>query len=145
VLQAPTEILLVEDNPGDALLIREVLLERNSGLVMREACDGELAISLLKGEGQDQIPSRPELILLDLNLPKKDGREVLAQIKTDPDLMQIPVVVLTSSRAQEDISRAYTLHANCYITKPFGFADLQRFVRQIKEFWLEVATVPRER
>jgi two-component system, chemotaxis family, response regulator Rcp1 len=140
-----TEILLVEDNPGDAMLIREALVDNDPKLRMREARDGEAAISLLKGEGPSKEMARPNLILLDLNLPKKDGREVLQEIKADPGLMQIPVVVFTSSNADDDVSKAYKLHANCYVRKPFGLEELQKFVKDIKEFWFEVARLPRER
>ena len=135
-------ILMVEDNPGDVRLALEALKEckiRNSMAILD---DGAEVLPYLKKEGRYADVERPDLILLDLNLPKKDGREVLNEIKNDPELMAIPVVILTTSQAEEDILRAYNLHANCYITKP---VDLERFftvVKSIEDFWLTVVKLP---
>ncbi len=136
------EILLVEDNPGDARLTVEALKEGKVHANLRLARDGVEAMAVLRQEGPYAGALRPDLILLDLNLPKKDGREVLAEIRADPRLRRIPVVVLTTSEAEQDILRAYDLHANCYITKP---VDLDRFVaivQSIEEFWLTVVRLP---
>ena len=136
------EILLVEDNPGDARLVREAM--RRAKLVNRIHLveDGVEAMAFLRRQGRfDDVP-RPDLILLDLNLPKKDGREVLAEIKADPGLRRIPVVVLTTSAAEEDVLRSYDLHANCYVTKPVDFPKFMRVVEQIDEFWVNVVTLP---
>ncbi|MBI3779879.1 MAG: response regulator [candidate division NC10 bacterium] len=139
---SPIEILMVEDNPGDVRLVREALKEYKLRNNLHAVVDGVEAMAFLRQKGQYAGASRPDLILLDLNLPQKDGREVLAEIKSDPDLRRIPVVVLTSSQAEQDILKAYDLHANCYITKP---VDLDRFVeivRAIDEFWLAIVKLP---
>lgn len=136
------EILLVEDNPGDARLAQEALKEGRMTSRLKVVVDGVEAMSFLRREGQYQGSPRPNLILLDLNLPRKDGRQVLAELKADEDLRRIPVVVLTTSQAEQDIMRSYDLHANCYITKP---VDLDRFisvVRSIEEYWCSVVTLP---
>lgn len=136
------EILLVEDNPGDARLAQEALKEGRMTSRLKVVVDGVKAMSFLRREGQYQGSPRPNLILLDLNLPRKDGRQVLAELKADEDLRRIPVVVLTTSQAEQDIMRSYDLHANCYITKP---VDLDRFisvVRSIEEYWCSVVTLP---
>ena len=138
------EFLLVEDNPGDIRLTREALKEGQVRVNLTIARDGVEALQLLRGNGEGK-PKRcmPDLILLDLNLPRMDGRELLAQIKTDPELRHIPVVVLTTSSAEKDVLRAYDLHANCFITKP---VELERFievVRSIDEFWLKMVRLPR--
>jgi two-component system, chemotaxis family, response regulator Rcp1 len=139
---APIEILLVEDNLGDMRLTQEALKEGKVYSNLHWAKDGVEAIDFLKRQGKfDNVP-RPDIILLDLNLPKKDGREVLEEIKTDEDLKRIPVVVLTTSKAEEDVLRSYALHANCYVTKP---VDLEKFivvVQSIDRFWLTVVTLP---
>jgi two-component system, chemotaxis family, response regulator Rcp1 len=138
----PVEILMVEDNPGDVRLTREALKEGKIANNIHVARDGVEAMAFLRREGECASAPRPDLILLDLNLPRKDGREVLAEIKADSDLKRIPVVVLTTSKAEEDIIRAYNLHANCYITKP---VDLDRFitiVRSIEDFWLTIVQLP---
>jgi CheY-like chemotaxis protein len=136
------EILLVEDDPGDILLTREML--KDAGVVSDLAVveNGIDAIAYLRRTGRYAQAVRPDIILLDLNLPKKDGREVLAEIKQDPDLRLIPVIVLTTSRSAEDITRCYDLHANCYITKPLGLEQFGRVVRSIGEFWFSVVTLP---
>lgn len=142
---APVEILLVEDNPGDARLAREALLSNKMRLEVNEVHDGEAAMAYLLRQGPFRTAPRPDLILLDLNLPKKDGREVLAEIKENAELKQIPVVILTSSKAEEDILRTYKLHANCYIAKPIDLDQLQKVVTQIKDFWFTIVKLPPER
>ena len=139
---APIDILLVEDHPGDVDLMIEALEEARIANCLHIVNDGEAALSFLHRErGYEQAP-QPALILLDLNLPKKGGREVLAHIKQDPHLRRIPVVILTTSSADEDILRAYELHANCYITKPVGFKQFFRMVHKIEDFWLTVVRLP---
>lgn len=138
----PIEILLVEDNPGDVRLTREALKEGKVRNNLSVAENGEAALSFLRRAGQFASAPRPDVILLDLNLPRKDGREVLAEIKTDPDLKRIPVVILTTSQAEQDILKTYNLHANCYIAKP---VDLDRFievVKSIEDFWLTIVKLP---
>jgi CheY-like chemotaxis protein len=138
----PIEILIVEDNPGDVRLTREALKEGKVWNRLTVAEDGVRALELLRDEASSRW--RPDLVLLDLNLPKKDGREVLAEIKTDVGLRDIPVVILTTSKAEEDVLKSYQLHANCYITKP---VDLQQFVdvvQSIEDFWLCVVKLPRQ-
>jgi len=138
----PVEILLVEDNPGDVRLTKEALREGKVYNNLHWAKDGVEALEFLRREGKYAQVPRPDIILLDLNLPKKDGREVLQDIKADEMLKRIPVVVLTTSKAEEDVLRTYNLHANCYVTKP---VDLEKFivvVRSIDTFWLSVVTLP---
>jgi two-component system, chemotaxis family, response regulator Rcp1 len=138
----PVEILLVEDNPGDERLTREALKEGKVYSNLRWVKDGVEALEYLHRRGKYENAPRPDIILLDLNLPKKDGREVLSEIKADDSLKQIPVVVLTTSKAEEDVLRSYKLHANCYVTKP---VDLEKFivvVQSIDRFWLTVVTLP---
>lgn len=138
----PVEILLVEDNPGDVRLTIEALKEGKVRNNLAVAKDGVEALAFLRQEGAYAGATRPDLILLDLNLPRKDGREVLAEIKEDPDLRRIPVVVLTTSKAEEDILRTYDLHANCYITKPVDLEQFISVVRSIDDFWLSVVRLP---
>ena len=141
-LARPIEILLVEDNPGDVRLTEEALKEGKVYNNLHWAKDGVEALEFLQREGKHAKAPRPDIILLDLNLPKKDGREVLAVIKRDDRLKHIPVVVLTTSKADEDVLRSYELHANCYVTKP---VDLEKFivvVQSIDRFWLTVVTLP---
>jgi CheY-like chemotaxis protein len=138
----PIEILLVEDNPGDVRLTQEALKEGKVYNNLHWAKDGVEALEFLRREGKHAGAPRPDIILLDLNLPKKDGREVLAVIKKDDHLKHIPVVVLTTSKAEEDVLKSYELHANCYVTKP---VDLEKFivvVQSIDRFWLTVVTLP---
>lgn len=135
----PVDILLVEDNPGDVELVREALSEGSVCSTLHVARDGVEAMRFLKS--RDDRPC-PDIILLDLNLPGKSGREVLEEIKADPELMSIPVVVLTSSKSEEDISRSYHLHANCYVTKPVNFDSFMRVVRSIEGFWFTVVKLP---
>jgi len=140
----PIEVLLVEDNPGDVRLTREAFKGGKIANELHVAMDGVEAIAYLRKEAPYQQATRPDLILLDLNLPKKDGREVLAEIKTDTTLKRIPVVVLTTSKAEEDILRTYDLHANSYITKPVDMDQFQQVVRSIEEFWFSVVRLPPE-
>ena len=140
----PIEILLVEDNPGDVRLTIEAFKEGKVCNNLNVAADGVEALSFLRREGRHGGAPRPDLILLDLNLPRMDGREVLAEIKQDPQLMRIPVVVLTTSKAEEDILRTYTLHANCYITKPVDLEQFITVVKSIDDFWLTVVKLPAE-
>jgi CheY-like chemotaxis protein len=138
----PIEILLVEDNPGDVRLTVEALKEAKVRNNLHVAPDGVEAMEFLRRTGAHAEAPRPDLVLLDLNLPRKDGREVLQEIKTDPDLDLIPVVVLTTSQAEQDVLESYQLHANAYVTKP---VDLERFlqvVRSIENFWLEIVRLP---
>ena len=138
----PIEILLVEDNPGDVRLTQEALKEHKIVNSLQVAKDGVEAINFLRREGEHVDAVRPDLILLDLNLPKMDGREVLTEIKKDDDLRRIPVVVLTTSRAEEDIIRTYDCHANCYITKPVDFDQFINVIKSIENFWLSVVKLP---
>ncbi|KPJ76337.1 MAG: response regulator [Planctomycetes bacterium SM23_25] len=140
----PAEVLLVEDNPGDARLTQEAFKEGKVLNVVRVVSDGEEALALLRRQDPFADAPRPDLILLDLNLPRKDGREVLAEIKADPDLKRIPVVILTTSKAEEDIARTYNLHANCYITKPVDLEQFLQVVRSIEDFWLAIVQLPKE-
>jgi chemotaxis family two-component system response regulator Rcp1 len=135
-------ILLVEDNPGDIRLTKEVLKEGKIQNNLSVVTDGEEALLFLKKTGQYANAITPDIILLDLNLPKKDGREVLSEIKADPDLKCIPVIVLTTSAAEKDILNMYSNHANCYITKPVDFNQFINVVRSIEEFWLTIVKLP---
>ena len=140
----PIDILLVEDNPADVRLTVEALREGRITNDMVVARDGVEALDILYRREPHQDTPRPDLILLDLNLPKMDGREVLAKIKEDPGLKRIPVVVLTTSQAEEDIFRTYDLHANCYIHKPVELDQFMDVVRAIEDFWLTVVSLPRQ-
>ena len=130
------DILLVEDNPGDVRLAREALRESDFPSTLRVAQDGEQAVDVLRNE------YHPDLIILDLNLPRKDGRQVLSEIKSDPKLQHIPVVILTTSKAEQDIRKAYELHANCFITKAADWDHSCQVVRSIHEFWSHTVTLP---
>ena len=140
----PIEVLLVEDNPGDVRLTEEALTEAKVCNNLTVAKDGVEALARLRREGAYAGVPLPDLILLDLNLPKKDGREVLKEIKADPALKRIPVVVLTSSKAEEDVDRAYDLNANCYVTKPVDLDQFLFAVKSIEGFWLSVVKLPGE-
>ena len=140
----PIEILLVEDNPGDVRLTIEALKEAKVRNRLSVAKDGVEALAFLHREGSYAEAARPDLILLDLNLPRKDGREVLAEIKGDANLRSIPVVILTTSRADQDILKSYELHANCYITKPVDLDQFITVVKSIESFWLTIVTLPRQ-
>ena len=136
------EILLVEDNPADVRLTTEALSEGNIDNNLVVARDGENALEILHKAGRHRNATRPDLIVLDLNLPKMDGRECLAKIKEDPELKRIPIVVLTTSHAEADILRCYELHANCYITKTVDFENFIILVRAIENFWLKTVELP---
>jgi two-component system, chemotaxis family, response regulator Rcp1 len=138
----PIEILLVEDNPGDVRLTKEALKEGKVYSNLHTVKDGVEAMDFLRRQGRYKDVPRPDIILLDLNLPKKDGREVLQEIKTDEALKRIPVVVLTTSKAEEDVVRTYNLHANCYVTKPVDLEKFMVVVKTIDSFWLTVVTLP---
>ena len=140
----PVEILLVEDSPGDVRLTREAFKDAKVHVNLHVASDGTEAVAFLKQEGAHVNALRPDLILLDLNLPKKDGREVLEEIKESPTLKSIPVVILTTSASEADILRSYRLHANCYITKPVGLDGFLKVVQSINGFWLSVVKLPSE-
>lgn len=138
----PAEILLVEDNPADVRLTQEALKENKIAINLHVVENGLEAMLFLRRGGQYGGAPRPDLVLLDLNLPKKDGREVLEEIKADMDLKRIPVVVLTSSKSEEDVLRAYNSHGNCYITKPVNLEQFLKIVRSIKEFWFSIVVLP---
>jgi CheY-like chemotaxis protein len=139
----PVEILLVEDNPGDARLTLEALEEAKVRNRLHVAVDGVEALQFLRRDGRHVNAPRPDLILLDLNLPKKNGHQVLAEIKSDPKLNRIPVVILTSSSADEDVERTYQQHANCYVVKPVGLEQFLSVIKSVEDFWIEVVTLPR--
>ncbi|MFF3935079.1 response regulator [Streptomyces phaeofaciens] len=141
----PIDVLLVEDDPGDELMTREAFEDNKIGNTLHVARDGEEALDFLYRRGGFTDAPRPDLILLDLNLPKYDGRQVLEKIKSDPDLSHIPVVVLTTSAAEEDILRSYKLHANAYVTKPVDLDQFIAAVRQIDDFFVQVVRLPRTR
>lgn len=138
----PVNVLLVEDNPGDVRLTREALKDAKLVVNLHVAKDGLEAMAILRNEGKYASKPRPDLILLDLNLPKKDGREVLADIKNDRDLKRIPVVIVTTSKAEEDIVKSYDLHANCYVTKPLDLDQFVTVVHSIEQFWLTIVKLP---
>jgi len=136
------DILLVEDNPGDIRLTREVFKEGKVRNNLHVCCDGEEAMDYLQLRGKYADAVRPDLVLLDLNLPRKDGRQVLQEVKQDPILRTIPIVILTTSAAEQDILRSYNLHANCYITKPVDLNQFVRVVNYIQDYWLEIVKLP---
>jgi two-component system, chemotaxis family, response regulator Rcp1 len=138
----PIDILLVEDNPGDVRLTIEALKDAKVRNTLCVAEDGAEAMAFLRRQGKYADAVRPDLILLDLNLPKKDGREVLKEIKEDDDLKSIPVVVLTTSKAEEDIIKTYSYHANCYISKPIDLDQFMKVVKAIQDFWLSIVRLP---
>lgn len=139
----PIEVLLVEDNPGDVRLTQEAFKEGKVRNILHVVNDGVEAIAFLRQEGKYKSVPKPDLVLLDLNLPKKDGREVLQEIKADKELRRIPVVVLTTSQAEQDILHSYDLHANCYITKPVDLDQFIDIVNTIEDFWLTIVKLPR--
>jgi chemotaxis family two-component system response regulator Rcp1 len=136
------DILLVEDNPGDIRLTREVFKEGKVRNNLHVCCDGEEAMDYLQLRGKYTNASRPDLVLLDLNLPRKDGRQVLEEVKQDPILRTIPIVILTTSAAEQDILKSYNLHANCYNTKPVDLNQFVRVVNYIQDYWLEIVKLP---
>jgi two-component system response regulator len=141
----PIDVLLVEDDPGDELMTREAFEDNKIRNTLHVARDGEEALDFLYRRGAHEQAPRPDLILLDLNLPKYDGRQILEQVKSDPDLSHIPVVVLTTSSAEEDILRSYRLHANAYVTKPVDLDQFIAAVRQIDDFFVQVVRLPGRR
>lgn len=141
----PIDILLVEDNPGDVVLTKEALKDGKVFNNLHVAVDGDEALAFLRNEGEYASVPRPDLILLDLNLPRRDGREVLVEIKKDEQLKGIPVVILTTSKDEEDVWKSYQLHANCYITKPIDLDQFVKVVRSVEDFWLSIVTLPKSR
>jgi CheY-like chemotaxis protein len=141
---APIEVLLVEDDPGDVLLIREAFADNKVANRLHVVSDGVEALAFMRREGEHADRPRPDLVLLDLNLPRMDGREVLAEVKGDEALRTIPVVVLTTSAAEEDVLRSYDLHANAYVTKPVDFDRFIGVVRQIDQFFVSVVKLPKQ-
>ena len=136
------EILLVEDNPGDVLLTQEAFEDCDLAHRLSVVGDGEEALDFLRRTGKYNHAPHPDLVLLDLNLPRKDGREFLAEVKNDPELRHIPVIVLTTSASDQDVARAYSLHANCYLTKPIRTDDFFRKIRCVEDFWMTVVRLP---
>jgi two-component system, chemotaxis family, response regulator Rcp1 len=141
---AAFDILLVEDSPGDVRLTREALKDAKMHINLHVASDGIEAMAFLNREGECAKVPRPDLILLDLNLPRKDGRQVLEEIKENPALMTIPIVILTTSASEEDVLSSYQLHANCYISKPVDLDGFLKVVKSIDSFWLSIVKLPRE-
>ena len=141
----PAQVLLVEDNDDDVELTLEALKDSRVRMEIHVVSDGEAAMDFLRGNGEYAGKPRPDLVLLDLNLPIMDGREVLEEIRNDPDLTDLPVVVLTTSSADEDICRAYKLHANCFITKPVDFVQFVEIIKKIEGFWLQLVKLPKRR
>ncbi|ALF56365.1 response regulator [Nostoc piscinale CENA21] len=140
----PIEVLLVEDNPGDAELTRIALQDSKISINLNVVEDGVEAMAFLRKQDNYVRKPHPDIVLLDLNLPRKDGREVLAEIKSDDNLKRIPVVVLTTSQSEEDILKAYNLAANCYITKPVDFDQFVKIVQSIENFWFAIVKLPPE-
>jgi len=138
----PIDILLVEDNPGDVMLVEEVLSDSKVWNRLHVVSDGEQAMEFVRRQGKHAGAPRPDIILLDLNLPKKSGREVLREVKTHPDLKSIPVVVLTSSKSHDDVVKSYELHANAYILKPVDFHQFMKVMRAIEDFWFVTVKLP---
>jgi two-component system, chemotaxis family, response regulator Rcp1 len=138
------DVLLVEDSPGDVRLTKEALSDANRAIRLHVATDGVEALAFLRREGAHASAPRPELILLDLNLPKMDGREVLAQLKTDDTLKSIPIIILTTSEAEADIAKSYQLHANCYLSKPVQLDAFENLVTSINDFWLTKTKLPHQ-
>jgi two-component system response regulator len=138
----PVQILIVEDNPADARLVREVMRDSKILNEINWVSDGVEALAFLRNQGKYANAPRPNLIFLDLNMPRKDGREVLREIKADPVFRSIPVVVMTSSQAEEDIARAYDQHANCYVRKPIDFSQFHGVVKSIETFWFATVELP---
>lgn len=138
----PVELLLIEDNPGDVRLTREALKNSDINVHLSIARDGVEAMDFLRRSGRFADAPKPDLVLLDLNLPRKNGREVLSEIKSHPELKRIPVLIMTTSRAEQDVNRAYLLNANCYITKPMDLDEFLRIVKAIEDFWLKTVTLP---
>jgi two-component system, chemotaxis family, response regulator Rcp1 len=138
----PIEVLLVDDSPGDVRLTQDAFREANRAVHLQVACDGVEAMAILNGQGQHAGAPRPDLILLDLNMPRMDGREVLVRIKADDNLRQIPTIILTTSVSEIDIAKSYELRANCYLSKPVQLDEFESLIRCINEFWLTKAKLP---
>jgi CheY-like chemotaxis protein len=138
----PVQILVVEDNPADARLVREVMRDSKISNEIHWVSDGVEAMAYLRCQGKYSTAPRPNLIFLDLNMPRKDGREVLREIKTDPELRRIPVVIMTTSQTEEDIARAYEQHANCYVRKPLDFQQFHTVVKTLENFWFSTVELP---
>ena len=138
----PINILLVEDNPADARLVKEAMKEVKINNTLYHVPDGVEAMAFLRRQGEYSKMIRPDVVLLDLNMPRKDGRQTLKEIKADPDLRRIPVVILTVSDAEEDILKSYDLHANCYVTKPLNLEEFSKVVAGIENFWFEIVKLP---
>ena len=138
----PITILLVEDNPADARLVKEAMKEVKINNTLYHVPDGVEAMAFLRRQGEYSKMIRPDVVLLDLNMPRKDGRQTLKEIKADPDLRRIPVVILTVSDAEEDIIKSYDLHANCYVTKPLNLSEFSEVVAGIENFWFEIVKLP---
>ena len=138
----PLRILLAEDNPADVRLLQEMLKESNVATELHVVPDGEEAIAFLRKRGRYADSPRPHLVLLDLNMPRRDGRSVLREVKADPELKRIPVIVLTTSQAEEDIRQSYDAHANCYVRKPTDYADFQEIFQKFERFWFTAAELP---
>jgi len=138
----PINILLVEDNPTDARLVKEAMKDIKINNILYHVTDGVEAMAYLRKQGDYAKMPRPDVILLDLNMPRKDGRKTLKEIKEDPDLKRIPVVILTVSDAEEDIIKSYNLHANCYVTKPLNLDEFSKVVKGIENFWFEIVKLP---
>ena len=138
----PITILLVEDNPADARLVKEAMKEVKINNTLYHVPDGVEAMAFLRRQGEYSKMIRPDVVLLDLNMPRKDGRQTLKEIKADPDLRRIPVVILTVSDAEEDIIKSYDLHANCYVTKPLDLDEFSKVVKGIENFWFEIVKLP---
>jgi two-component system, chemotaxis family, response regulator Rcp1 len=141
---SPIDVLLVEDSPGDVRLTQEALRDANRAIRLHVAVDGVEAMAFLRREGRHLRAPRPDLILLDLNLPKMDGREVLAQIKADENLRTIPTIILTTSEAEADITKSYQLRANCFLSKPVELEAFENLVKSINDFWLTKAKLPHQ-
>ncbi len=142
--KSEAEVLLVDDNPADIDLTREVLRRCRRQFHVNTVEDGEEAMSFLRGQGKYAQAPRPDIIVLDLNLPRKDGREVLSEVRSDPQLSRIPVVVFTTSQASSDVNRSYELGANCYLRKPGNLADFTAVVQSMADFWLSFASLPQK-
>lgn len=145
MIPVPLDVLLVEDNPGDVRLTREILRDANKAVRLHLAADGVEAMAFLRRQGPRALAPRPDLILLDLNLPRMDGREVLAEVKADVGLKTIPIIILTTSDAESDITRSYQLQANCYLTKPVRLEEFESLVNSVNDFWLTKVKLPNAR
>ena len=142
MISNPFHILLVDDNPTDLMIMREAFKDISVEVVLHSSSNGEEAMKFLRRAGEFAKAPRPDLIILDLNMPRKNGHEVLSEIKRDPLLLRIPVIILTTSQAEEDVSRAYAAHANCYVRKPVDFVEFERVMAVIESFWFDTVILP---